>query len=459
MKQQSRDLTTGSLPKQIFLFSIPLMLSNVLQILFNMSDIAVVGRFAGSLSLGSVGSTTTLVALYTGFLIGMATGVNVLVARYYGSRNFEALSQTIHTAALLCLFSGIVILLLGLASARWILDLLQTKPELMDGALLYLRIYFLGMPALAIYNFGNAVFSAIGNTKKPLVFLLISGIVNVLLNLFFVIVCRLDVAGVAIASVLSQYISAFMIALSLLRSRDAYGLRLSQLRVAKDKARAVLSIGIPSGLQYAIFQIANLFVQAGVNTFSAVMVSGNAAASNADSLVYDIMAAFYTACSSFIGQNYGARKKDRILKSYLISLAFSFGAGALLGLGFIAVGPAFLSLFTKEAAVVEAGMKRLSIMGLSYGMSAFMDCSSAASRGLGKSVVPTIIVVLGSCVFRVIWVFTVFSWFKTVSSLYLIYIFSWTITSIAEILYFRRCYKQQTAAFSLSRTDPSASRV
>lgn len=311
MKQQSRDLTTGSLPKQIFLFSIPLMLSNVLQILFNMSDIAVVGRFAGSLSLGSVGSTTTLVALYTGFLIGMATGVNVLVARYYGSRNFEALSQTIHTAALLCLFSGIVILLLGLASARWILDLLRTKPELMDGALLYLRIYFLGMPALAIYNFGNAVFSAIGNTKKPLVFLLISGIVNVLLNLFFVIVCRLDVAGVAIASVLSQYISAFMIALSLLRSRDAYGLRLSQLRVAKDKARAVLSIGIPSGLQYAIFQIANLFVQAGVNTFSAVMVSGNAAASNADSLVYDIMAAFYTACSSFIGQNYGARKKDR----------------------------------------------------------------------------------------------------------------------------------------------------
>ena len=437
-----RSLTEGSLAKGIFWFSLPLVFSNLLQVLFNMSDIAVVGQFAGSDALGSVGSTATLVALFTGFLIGVGSGVNVIVARFYGARQPEEVEKTVHTAAVLCLAVGLVIMGVGLILTRPLLLLLNTKQELIDGAALYLRIYFLGMPALALYNFGSGVLSAVGDTRRPLFFLAISGVVNVLLNLFFVIVCRLSVAGVAIASVISMYISAVLVLLSLSGSVEEYGLRRRKLRIDRDRARQLLSIGLPAGLQNAIFQIANLFIQAGVNSFDATVVSGNAAAINADTLIFDIMTAFYTAGSSFMSQNYGAGKRERVKKSYFISLAYSFGVGALLGNGLALGGEFFLSLFTSDSAVVAAGMGRLTVMGHAYWISAFMDCTIAASRGLGKSLVPTIIVVLGSCVFRVIWVYTVFAHFHTIYSLYLLYAFSWSITSIAEIAYFIRCYRK-----------------
>lgn len=444
MAKTSTNLTEGSLGKQILLFSLPLIISNVLQVLFNMSDIAVVGRYAGPTALGAVGSTTTLVTLFTGFLIGMGCGVNVLVARYFGARKEKDLEETIHTSAIVCLVAGLIVLLFGVLFSHSLLTLLHTKEELIDGAALYLRIYFLGMPALALYNFGNAVFSAVGDTKKPLYFLMAAGTLNVILNLFFVIVCNLNVAGVAIASVISQYISAVLTLCALLRSRDEiYGLRFSSLRLSGHKLKNILALSIPSGFQYAIFQIANLFIQVGVNSFDAVVVEGNSAAANADGLVYDVMAAFYTACSSFMGQNYGARKRDRVLKSYLVSLAYSFGFGAVLGILLVIFGRPFLSLFTTEDIVVEAGMRRLTIMGFSYAISAFMDASIAASRGLGKSLIPTVIVILGSCVFRIIWVYTIFAYFGTITSLYLLYVFSWSITAIAEMLYLAKCYKQQ----------------
>lgn len=438
-----QDLTRGNLWKQIFVFSLPLMISNLLQVLFNMADIAVVGRFAGPIALGAVGSTTTLVTLFTGFLIGMAGGVNVLIARYLGAKRPKNVEDASHTAVIICLLTGIVIMAAGSLLAYDILRLLHTKDELIAGAALYLRIYFLGMPALAIYNYGNAVFSAVGNTKKPLYYLTAAGIINIILNLFFVIVCKMDVAGVALASVISQYISAILILISLFRSKEVYGLSFSKLRLNGKMASAILTIGFPSAVQYGIFQLANLFIQFGVNTFDATMVAGNSAAANADGLVYDVMAAFYTACSSFIGQNYGARNKERVRKTFFITLTYSFGAGAVLGLALELCGRQFLELFTSEAAVIDAGMNRLVIMGFSYAVSAFMDNAIAASRGLGKSVVPTVIVILGSCVFRIIWVFTVFAYFKTVPSLYLLYIFSWSITAIVEMLYFRKVYRRQ----------------
>ncbi len=437
------DLTQGNLWKRILIFSLPLMLSNVLQVLFNMADVAVVGQFAGSRALGAVGSTATLVALFTGIIIGMSCGVNVLVALHYGAKKPKEVMETVHTSALVCFMLGILLLITGVTFAGDILQLLNTKEELIDGATQYLRIYFLGMPALALYNFGNGVYSAVGETRKPLIYLTIAGAVNIVLNLILVIVFHKDVEGVAIASVISQYISAILILLSLSRVKDVYALRITKLRFHGDKVKAILTIGIPSALQYAIFQVANLFVQVGVNSFDAVMVEGNSAAANADALVYDVMAAFYTACSSFMSQNFGAKKKDRVLKSYLISIAYSFGIGTIMGLSLVVFGEIFLSLFTKDAIVIEAGMKRLTIMGLSYGVSAFMDASIAACRGLGKSVVPTIIVIMGSCVFRVIWVYTVFAYFKTIPSLYLLYIFSWSITAIAELIYFVKIYRKQ----------------
>lgn len=441
-KRKPLDLTEGSLVKKIFIFSLPLMLSNVLQVLFNMSDLAVVGRFAGSEALGAVGSTTTLVMLFTGFLIGIGSGVNTLIARHIGASEDEAVARACNASALVGLVTGLVVAALGIGLSRPFLLLLQTKPELLDGAVLYVRIYFCGMPALAVYNFGNGVFSADGDTRRPLLYLSVAGVVNILLNLLFVIAFRMSVAGVALASIISQYLSAAFIFVALCHTARPYRLNFREFRIEKDKLKSVLVLGVPAGVQNAIFSAANLFIQAGVNSFDTVMVEGNAAAANADAFIYDIMAAFYTACTSFMSQNLGAGKKDRLLKSYFVSLAYAAGIGAIVSVGIFLLGRPFLSLFTTDAEVVEAGMKRLTIMSFSYAVSAFMDCTIAASRGLGKTIVPTVIVVMGSCVFRIIWVYTVFAYFKTIPSLYLLYIFSWAITALAEIVYFVFVYRR-----------------
>ena len=342
---------------------------------------------------------------------------------------------------------GAVLLLLGELTAVPLLKLLGTKEELIDGATIYLRIYFLGMPAMALYNFGNAVLSAAGDTRRPLLYLLIAGILNVALNLFFVIVCRLDVAGVALASAISQCVSAGLILHALTRVQDCYALHFKEAKLDPAMTKSILALGLPAGFQNAIFAIANLFIQAGVNSFDSLMVKGNSAAANADPLIYDCMAAFYMACASFMSQNYGAGKPDRVKKSYFISLAYSFGVGLALGGGLFLFGRQFLALFTTESAVIDAGMKRVGVMALAYCISAFMDCTIAASRGLGKTVVPTVIVIMGSCVFRVIWVYTIFAHFHTIPSLYLLYPCSWALTAIAEILYFIHCYKQAMKIF------------
>ena len=325
--------------------------------------------------------------------------------------------------------------------------LLNTKKDLLPGAILYLRVYFLGMPALALYNFGNAVFSAIGDTKKPLIYLSIAGALNILLNLFFVIVCQLSVVGVALASAISQCVSAGLILRALTRVQDCYLLDVHKLHLDPDLTRSILGLGLPAGFQNAIFAIANLFIQAGVNSFDSLMVKGNSAAANADAMIYDCMAAFYMACASFMSQNYGAGKPDRVKKSFFISLAYSFGVGLILGGSLFFFGRSFLALFTTESAVIDAGMKRIRVMGLAYCISAFMDCTIAASRGLGKTIVPTIIVVMGSCVFRVIWVYTIFAHFHTIPSLYALYPCSWALTALAEIVYYAHCYKESMRIF------------
>ena len=443
MASGEKNLTEGPLGRQILVFSLPLVLSNLLQAVFNMTDIAVVGRFAGSQALGSVGSTTIFITLMTGFLIGLGGGVNVLVARFYGAEHPKDVERSVHSALLVCLAAGVLLLAVGVVFSPVLMRLLGTKPDLIDGAILYLRIYFLGMPAMAIYNFGNGVFSAVGNTRKPLVYLTIAGVLNVLLDMFFVIVCKMSVAGAALATILTQYLSAFLILRALARTDGCYGLRREKLRLDPAMTRSILELGVPAGCQNAIFALANLFIQASINTFDTVVVSGNAAAANADPLVYDVMAAFYTACASFMSQNYGAGKPERVKRSYFISLGYSFGIGAVLGLSLVLFGQTFLSLFTTEPAVAEAGMQRLVIMGLSYPISAFMDCTIAASRGLGRTIVPTFIVIMGSCVFRVIWVYTVFAFFGTLLSLYLLFVCSWTITAIAEGIYFVRVYREE----------------
>lgn len=442
--EKTVDMTKGNIFKQMLIVSIPLIFSNVLQVLFNISDIAVVGKFSGPIALGSVGSTTTFVNLSTGLLWGISCGINVLVARFFAQKNERDVSETVSSAFVVSLLFGIAVLLFGLFLSKPILTLLKTKEDLIDGANVYVKIYFLGMPFLAVYNFGNAVFSAIGDTKKPLVFLILSGVINIILNLFFVLVLKIDVAGVAIASVISQALAATLVVISLTKVKGIYKLDFKNFKISSTKSKMIISLGLPAGVQNAIFQIANLFIQSGINTFDSTTVEGATATFNADALVYDAMASFYTACSSFLSQNYGVGNKKRVMQSYVVGLLYSFAIGLIMGLLLVLFGMQFLSLFTSDKLVATAGMRRLKIMGYSYCVSAFMDCTIAASRGLGKTTVPTIIVIMGSCVFRIIWVYTIFAYFKTIESLFLLYVFSWSITAIAEIIYFLYIYKKQT---------------
>ena len=450
MKTVTRDLTKGNLWKEIIVFALPLMFSNVLQVLFNLSDIAVVGRFGSETALGSVGSTSTMAALFTGFLIGMGGGVNVLVARQFGARNEKDIRQLVHTAVLLCFFMGLFILAVGQLLTRPLLELLHTKEELLPGALLYLRIYLCGMPALGLYNFGNGVLSAVGDTRRPLLYLSAAGVVNVLLNLFFVIVCGMDVEGVAIASVTSQYLSAALVLLTLLRTKESFGLCLRELHIYGPKAKSILLLGIPAGLQSSIFCISNLFIQAGVNSFSAAVVAGNAAAVNCENLCNNLMGGVYTASASFIGQNLGAGQKERIKKTYWIGIIYSASIAAVFGAVFILLGDHILRVFTTDPATIAAGMQRILVMFSTYWIAAFMDNSTAACRGLGKSLVPMAILIVGTCVFRIIWIYTVFARFATQTSLYLLYPISWVICSAALMIYFAKLYRTEMQKLKLT---------
>ena len=327
------EMTSGSLWKNILLFSLPLMMTQVLEVLFNLSDVAIAGKYAYNtyVALGSVGSTTTLVTLFTGLLIGLGGGVNVAVARGLGMGNDEDVEHTTHSSFLICLAMGVLTCLVCVFFAEPMLRLLHTKEEFLPGAVLYLKLYALGLPAMGIYNCGNGILSATGDTKRPLLYLTVAGVLNVILNLVFVIGCGMAAEGVAIASAIAQWVSALLIIIHLLHRKDACRLDIRRLRLHHLASKRVLLIGIPSGLQNAIFAVANLFVQAGLNSFDEITVSGAAAAANADTLVFNMMAAFYTACASFVSRNWGAGRKERILKSYYISMLYAAVVGVLVG--------------------------------------------------------------------------------------------------------------------------------
>ena len=445
MKTCTMDMTRVPLFKNIFIYSLPLIFSNLLQVLFNIADVAVVGHFAGAMPLGSVGSTSQLLFFYTGILMGLGGGINVIVAFYIGSKDKIKLDESLKASFAINLAIGILLMVTGLLSAKPVLTLIKTKPELLEGAVTYFKIYMLGIPGCALYNFGSASLSAAGDTRRPMIYLSVAGITNLALNLLFVIVFKMDCAGVAAASVISEYISAFLVLNTLTKGIGDVKLNLKNFRLAdlnRQITIRILKIGIPSGLQNAIFAVANTFVQVGINSFDAVMVAGTAVSSNLDPIVYNTMAAFYTACASFIGQNYGARNKKRIRQSYLICLFYSFSFGLGLGLLLWVTGRQSLGIFTSDPEVIDAGLLRLNIMSFSYCIASFMDNTIAANRGLGKTFVPSIIVMLGSCLFRIIWVNTIFAFFKTIPSLFLLYAFSWLITAIAEAVYFVRIYRK-----------------
>lgn len=438
-------MLNGNLFKGILIFSLPLMLSNLLQVLFNMCDLAIVGKFGSSIALGAVGSTVMLISLYLGFNMGIGNGVNVFVGRYVGCKDFARVKKVIHSGFFVSIVFGVLLSLIAILSSFFVLKLLGTKDELISDAYLYCSIYFIGLPAMTIYNYGNGTLSAVGETKKPLIFLIIAGVINLLLNLLFVIVFKMGVAGVATATVISQYVSACCIIITLLLTKGDHKLVFKNSKIDKRSIKEILSVGLASGVQYSIFAIANMFIQSGINSFDHITVEGISAATNADSFIYESMYAIYAACTSFISINYGASNKKRIKESFYITTLYSFLIGLIFGFLLFIFGKEFLYFFTNDDIVVEAGLKRIRIMAFAYAISAFMDNTTAASRGLGKTFIPTIIVIIGSCIFRIIWLYTVFYHWHTIESLYLLYPISWIITAIVEIIYFIYIYRKETA--------------
>ena len=423
------DMTNGPLLKKIVQFSIPLALSGILQLLFNAADIVVVGRFAGNQALAAVGSTGALINLLVNVFIGLPVGTNVLVARYYGAGHQKELEETVHTSVAISLIFGAILIAIGVALAKPLLSLMGTPEDVIDQAALYMRIFFVGMPANMLYNFGAAVLRAVGDTKRPLYFLLAAGVVNVLLNLFLVIVFHLGVAGVALATVISQVISAVLVTLCLVKNHGPYALNLKKLRVVKDKLFSMMKIGLPAGLQGAIFSISNVLIQSSINSFGSVAMAGSTAAANVEGFVYTGMNAFHQSALSFTGQNLGAGKYRRVGRILWQCVLLVSAVGLVLGIGAYLFGEGLLGIYSSDPKVIAYGIERLLVICTPYFLCGIMDVLVGSLRGMGYSMVPMVVSILGVCGLRVLWIYTVFAAHRSLFVLYLSYPVTWVITA------------------------------
>lgn len=435
-KSYEIDMCNGPILGKMLLFALPLMCSSVLQLLFNAADVIVVGRFAGDHALAAVGSTGSLVNLFVNFFMGLSIGANVLVARFYGGKQERALKETVHTAVLLSIISGIILAIFGVIFSPMILQWMQAPPEVLPLATVYLRVYFLGMPASMLYNFSAAILRAIGDTKRPLVYLSVAGVVNVVLNLFFVIVCHWSVFGVALATTVSQIVSAILVLRCLMNEEGGIRVNLRELKLNKDKIRKIFQIGIPSGIQSVVFSLSNVLIQSAINSFGATVVAGNSAAANIEGFVYVAMNAFYQSNLSFTSQNLGAGKKERLNRILFVSQGCVIVTGILLGGLSYLCGPVLLTLYTTSKAVVAAGMVRLGFIGLPYVLCGIMDVTVGSLRGMGYSVFPMLVSIVGSCLLRIVWLQTVFKIdaYHKIETVYIIYIITWIVTGTAHLI-------------------------
>lgn len=441
-KKYEMDMCNGPLLKKIMIFYFPLMLSGVLQLLFNAADIVVVGRFAGSEALAAVGSTSSLINLLVNVFIGLSVGANVLVARFYGAGQKRELSEMVHTAIMTSIVCGCILVVLGVVLAGPALHLMGTPEDVINHSILYMRIYFVGMPAMMAYNFGAAILRAVGDTKRPLYYLLIAGVVNVVLNLIFVIVFGMGVAGVAIATVVSQVISAGLVLRCLMKTDSDYQLNLKELKIVPDKLFKMVQIGIPAGLQGALFSVSNVLIQSSVNSFGSIAMAGNTAASNIEGFVYTAMNAFHQTAISFTGQNYGARNFKRIGKILFICEALVVVVGLLMGNAAYLFGGTLLQLYSTEAEVIQFGLLRLSIISTTYCLCGMMDVIVGSLRGMGYSIMPMLVSLTGACLFRVVWIYTIFQQYRSLETLYISYPISWTLTFLVHLICFFVVYSK-----------------
>lgn len=437
-KKYEIDMCSGSVFKKMLLFAIPLMCSSILQLLFNAADIVVVGRFAGDNALAAVGSNSALINLLTNLFVGLSIGSNVLTAQYYGAKKDTDLKETVHTSMLISIYSGLILTVIGILGARVLLEMMQAPPEVLDLAVLYLRIYFVGMTSTMVYNFGSAILRAVGDTKRPLYYLLGAGIINVILNLFFVIACKMGVAGVALATAVSQTISAVLVVRCLIQEQSGIHLELKELAISKEKFFRIMRIGLPAGFQGTVFSLSNVVIQSAVNSFGNIAVAGNSAAANIEGFVYMAMNAFYQATISFTSQNYGASQYKRIYKILFAGELYVIITGIVLGNLAVFLGDSLLGIYSPSTEVIAAGMARLKIICTVYALCGVMDVLVGALRGIGYSVVPMIVSLIGACGLRLLWVATIFkiSQYHNLTTVYLSYPITWTITLTVHAITF-----------------------
>ena len=437
-KQYEMDMCSGPILRKMLMFALPLMLSSILQLLFNAADIVVVGKFAGDNSLAAVGSNTALINLLTNLFIGLSIGANVVAARHYGAKAWDDLRRTVHTAMLLSMLSGALLLVLGVIGAEQMLIWMQTPEEVLPLATVYLRIYFLGMISTMVYNFGSALLRAVGDTKRPLYFLLCAGIINVILNLLFVIGFQMDVMGVAIATVISETVSALLVLRCLVKEKGGIHLELRAMRIDRKKMLQILRIGLPAGFQGVVFALSNVVIQSSVNIFGNIVVAGNSAAANLEGFIYMAMNAFYQTTLSFVSQNYGAGEQKRINRIVLLGEACVIVTGTLLGNMVVFFGNDLLQIYSNNPEVIAAGMVRLHYISMIYALCGIMDVMAGALRGIGYSIMPMIVSIVGVCVLRLIWLATVFQIpeFHKIETVYLSYPVTWILTSLVYIVFF-----------------------
>ena len=424
-------MTEGNILPKIIKFSIPLMLSGMLQLFFNAADVIVVGRYAGDEALAAVGSTGALINLLINLFIGISIGASVLMGQAIGARDYNDAQDSLHTAMLTGLIGGIIMIFVGQFVSRPMLELMQTPDDVIELSSLYMKIYFMGMPGFMLYNFGAAILRAAGDTKRPLYYLFVSGIVNVILNLYFVIVLKMSVDGVAYATIISEAISAILIVICLMRSDGYLNLSLRKLKIDGKKFIEMLKIGIPSGFTGIVFSVSNMLIQSSINSFGKLVMAANTAASNLEGFVYNAMNSIYQTALAFASQNMGAKKLDRVDDVLKKSLLVVSGVGLFFGVGAYLLGEILLRLYTPNQEVIDIAMLRLLVISTSYFLCGIMDVYSGVIRGMGFSFTPMLVSMFFVCAFRVFWIYTIFERFHEQWVLYISYPVSWTITIIA----------------------------
>lgn len=423
------NMTEGPLAKNIIRFSIPVILTGILQLLFNACDLIVVGRFSNSLALAAVGATGSLTNLLVNLFMGLSVGVNVLAARNFGAKDYDGIHKTVHTAATLSLVCGLFLAVMGFFACRPCLALMNTPSDIIDMSTRYMQIYFLGAPAMLLYNFCAGILRAQGNTKQPLIFLTIAGIVNVILNLMMVICFSMAAEGVAIATTVSQYVSAGLIIHYLRDPALVHRLDFKKLRIHGAELKEIIRVGIPSGISSVLFAFSNMQVQSAINIFGSVTVAGNAAGSSIDGFIYVACNGFHQAAVNFTGQNMGAGKKERVPKIMGFCLLFATITGVVLSTVIYLLARPLLSFYTTDAIAVSYGVIRLAIVGLFYFLCGGMEVVTGVLRGMGYSLLPTIVSLIGACGFRIVWIATVFRMFKSYEVLLYSYPISWSLTA------------------------------